>query len=313
MLIAVEGPDGAGKSTFVEAIKREIDRVEHGSLLPRPVRMFHHRPPDKDPLDEYELDYDWYDPLGDHVIIDRYHWGECVYPPIFRGEPGLGRARLWHIDKYMQSNGGLMCLLMHDEKTLRDRVNTRGDDYITTDHIPQILEGYKRVKSESCLDCIQLTDPGRVDVQGVVLDGYLEESRAAELHDFSTYIGPHEPRYLLFGDERKDPRYRAAFVPHSTTSGRYLMEALSPDLARRCGIANASEEDSFALWITLGRPPTVALGKNADAALTAAHVPHGSVPHPQYVRRFMHARSHEYGFAIQQALHDRNYEWKVLT
>jgi broad-specificity NMP kinase len=311
LFIAVEGVDGAGKTTFVKALAEEIKRVEAGSKTPRPVRMVHHGPPQDHPLVEYEMAFDSYDPRGEHVVIDRYHFGELIYPELYRDGSLLGRAGLWHVDKYMQSNGGIMCVLMHDPYTLRQRLKTRGEDFINSDHIEKLLEMYQRVILDSCLDSIVLTDPGRAEIQGIVLDGYLEESRATELHDFPTYIGPHEPDFLLFGDERKDPSYRAAFVPHSATSGRYLLDALTPYVARRCGIANATEEDCAALWDTLGKPPVVALGRNAESALKKAKVPHGAVPHPQYVRRFVHSKKCEYGWAISQALHDYDFNWKV--
>ena len=82
----------------------------------------------------------------------------------------------------------------------------------------------------------------------------------------------------------------------SLLRGRLLVGA-----TRWLGIANACEEDIGKLWETLGRPAVVALGRAAAEQCRQAELPHGVVPHPQYVRRFHHHHGRRYGAMIREA------------
>jgi hypothetical protein len=89
-------------------------------------------------------------------------------------------------------------------------------------------------------------------------------------------------------------------MPYPGTSGHYLLSLLDPNGSCRVGLANACDvDDPIALWKTLDEPRVVALGRMASMKLTWAGVPHGTVPHPQYVRRFHHATGHLYAVLIR--------------
>jgi hypothetical protein len=61
-------------------------------------------------------------------------------------------------------------------------------------------------------------------------------------------------------------------------------------------------EDVRGLWLSLGEPPVVALGKKAMTRVHAEGIPLRDVPHPQWWRRFNRkAGEGSYGQLLQEA------------
>lgn len=111
MLVAIEGVDRTGKSTLAselqDAWQAEVihaGRPEYGSLF------------------EYEDTIAAYDPLeGDHVILDRWHVGEYVWPEIFKRptdmtDPAIRR----HVEMFMCSRGCVVIYATRDYDELRE-------------------------------------------------------------------------------------------------------------------------------------------------------------------------------------------------
>jgi hypothetical protein len=122
------------------------------------------------------------------------------------------------------------------------------------------------------------------------------------------YVGPPRPAVLLLGDRRNVDTYTWPFVPARATSGHWLMGSLAAANVDHMtvGMVNASElrpEELDTLWYTLGSPPVVALGKNAERAwrttgLTASL----TLNHPQFQRRFHYRSFEDYGQMIKEAM-----------
>lgn len=295
MLVIIEGCDGSGKSTLADMLLRELDDAV----------LLHRGPLERHPLEEYEADLDGYRPGGEgpHIICDRWHLGELVYGPIFRGESKLDPAMRWHVDAYLRSRGAMLVYTAQSANVIKTRLRERGDDMVADEHVERIIAGYETVLAGSLLTAWTLTDPRHTDIlECIGIADRLEEA-AAPLARFPTYVGPACPSTLLLGERRgphpEQERMRACFVPYPSTSGHYLITGLlDMFVSDGIGLANACEEDVPALWEQLGRPRVVALGNEAHEATP---VQHGVVPHPQYVRRFHHGRRDEYIKTIMRA------------
>lgn len=299
MLIILEGPDGAGKSTLAARISELTG-----------AKLLHKGPPERDLISEYTLDLQWYRPgSGVDVVCDRWHLGEEVYGPLLRGEEGFPRPVFHHVEKTLEVRGALVGALNPPLKVLRERLESRGDELVKAEHLRPIYEGYRSAYRLSQLPKITLPDR-QLDLD-FAADLLIRSARHLEeiytrVNPYLTYAGNAHPRWLLLGDERNrnsgEPPHDAAFTPAPATSGHYLLGSLPNSVLWGCGVANASEEPVEELWRILGKPATLALGRNSAQECLEAGIKFGVVPHPQFVRRFHHSAAAEYGALIRETL-----------
>jgi energy-coupling factor transporter ATP-binding protein EcfA2 len=313
MLIILEGPDGSGKSTLAQAIATELGRTTSDK-----VEVWHRGKPTSHPLDEYLRPlYDYRPGTGYHLILDRWHWGETVYPKILRRQTDQDQAVFWAIEAYLRRLGALV---VHCERVqrfeyvnlYRKREIDGTPDSWQIDHLTQIRNEFDRMTYRSSLPVWEYR-VGDADGDGKAYSRIVESARyyeecARPLNDFVTYAGPPKPHTLLLGDVRNlqpsDPLNSPAFVPTKSSSGHYLLKSLtsltSRDWVRGVGVANACDvDDVYELCHVLSHPKVVVLGKNAhDRMKLILGIPYSVVPHPQYVRRFHHSLSREYAWQI---------------
>lgn len=298
MLIILEGPDGAGKSTFADLIHAEIERRHPDDRVER----LHRSMPQQDIFFEYENDLDHYTPgRHHHVICDRWHWGEMIYGPLYRGPDAMkqfGLPGFRHVELMLQRLGAVLCYITNDEDVLLDRQFRKGEDFLRPEHLLEVMRGYEEWYVRSSLMRCRMRDPDALSARAIVnIATGQEAKRWAWFVGIQTYVGPINPNVLLLGERRKDDRSKYAFVPRPSTSGRFLLEALEERLDR-FGLANALEDSIHELVRRLDRPHVVTLGRAAHLAASSVGIQHAAVPHPQYVRRFHHAKKEEYGRLI---------------
>lgn len=308
MLIVVEGPDCAGKTTLVHRIAEQLSaRRDH-------VELRHCSQLKNHPLIEYERTLDDYVPgSGHHIIYDRLHLGELVYGPLKRGGSQLTREQWLHIELSLAQQGALLALVDADDDTLLARHNKRGETFVSPSELLVVADYYRKLQRRHAPVTQFNAVRGSASALPSLLITLAEilEDYAVHVSDHTTLIGapPGEltkPHILLLGDRRgpgqNEHEHTRAFVPYVSTSGAYLMQTIDRFawLGHTC-IANAWEEDLVKLWSVLGEPHVVALGREADKVATMMEIPHGTVPHPQFVRRFMHDQAEQYCFAILEA------------
>lgn len=309
MLIIIEGADLVGKSTFVRRLTEAVANLFPGEG----IDVFHRGPPRLHPLDEYVVPLVGYRPgTRRHVICDRWHLGELVYPRVFGRSTVLDDAVHRHTELFLRSRGAVQVLLDLPLNVLRDRYALRGDNLVTFGQVEEAWVGFRRESLRSRVPTLRFwsyPDVGRVIRTADSLD------RAARtLAPFTTYVGASSAQVLLLGDRRHrydapDPRpesrHGPAFMPYPATSGHWLLNALPATLANRCGVANACDVDDPAeLARTIGATVVVPLGRNAQRAAARAGIAVGGVPHPQNWRRFHHRHAAEYGDLVAACVAD---------
>lgn len=325
MLILIEGSDRAGKSTLARSLRVRIE-----ARYPRhSIRVIHKGPPTVHPLEEYENPLFWYRPgQRTHVICDRWHLGERVYPQVLGRRSRLTTAAYDHIELFLRSRGALLVHVSAPVDVLAARLAQENVEHPDRSLVNanQLVKSAGLIESEVKLSSLpKMTIDSSREFRSAVVDELVlraeELARGAQrLSPFATYVGPPNPKLLLVGDVRHEYRTwssnpeietaaRAdrtpAFVPYPSTSGHYLLDALGyrPDL----GLVNACDvDDAQLLWLATGRPPTVALGRHARTQVekwdrSDENVKIGYAPHPQFVRRFANRFLEEYGRIIEQS------------
>ena len=303
MLIIVEGTDGTGKTTLIGELRELLE--ERGGA----VEVLHRGPPQEHPLVEYEDALHGYVPgAGQHVLCDRWHLGELVYAPLYRdgselgGQRGAGRR---HVELFLQSRGALLVHLTADEDEVHRRLDVRGEDYLKREHVGRTLRAFSDAAKDALTWRVDVHSPYHpVSVPSLVTAAHEAEQQAAALAPFWGYIGHPRPDVLLVGDRANALGRQLPFLPLNGACSSWLLDALHP-WTLRVGLVNAHEEDVESLWIALGRPQVVALGREAQHVLRRDLLPHGAVPHPQYARRFHHRRQTQYAAAIMHAAKTR--------
>lgn len=329
MLIIIEGPDGAGKSTLAAELTQSITRHMAGES----VEYRHTGVPSGHPLDEYLRPLTSYRPGSQrHVIIDRWHLGESVYPAIRNRATQLTWEVNWAIEAYLRRLGALL-VLCHQSRAEYERVFAEPDrvaDRWQLDELSLVEKLFADTYATSTVTRLMSDFSERTDthIRDILYAAITTEKHAADrVDDYTvTYTGPPVPELLLVGDVRHgfdvDPAccgvgirenlHDPAFVPFRATSGDYLLRALRLTTnPAAVGLVNACDIDHVdRVWRRLGGPPVVALGRNACRKLDQLNVPHGSVPHPQYVRRFHHKQVQRYADDIVRAAHEqRSIDW----
>lgn len=310
MLIILEGPDCAGKTTLARALQRRA-RVLH---VDEPT--LHHRgPPTGHPLDEYEVPLFHHDPLRSEsaVICDRWHIGELVYPQVLNRPTQYDAAVHRHVELFLRSRGALLVHVGSTDDYLVDCWKRRGDDLVTIEQLLLSARLFADAVATSILPVIDLEDvgdPADLHTIDVILDeAHRHALSTRPISQLRTYVGPPKPDLLLLGDVRHRLAYRSAddpvrrgpaFMPYPGTSGHYLLTHLAT--VNNIGLANACDvDDPVALITALGGPQVATLGVNSLEALEDVY-PAGSAPHPQFVRRFHNRHGAEYGAVVLEAL-----------
>lgn len=304
MLCLLDGPDCVGKSTLAVRITKDLEQLVGSELG---VELVHKGPPILHPLDEYVVPLLDYRPfIGHHVVCDRWHWGEGVYPQVFKRSTEFDDAVRYYTELFLLSRGAYVIHVSGPEDRTTRCIEHRGDDLVNVESVQlmhSLFEDCERMSLNPFVrvDGHTLYDDALRYMNIIERAGSLGRS-AAKLRDFTTYVGPPLPKLLLLGDVRGKSvpscdDLRPAFMPYPSTSGHYLLTNLTRHLnitqLRHIGIANACDVDNAErLWETLGRPYTVTLGRHADrvAGRWADH----SASHPQFVRRFKNSQGAEY-------------------
>lgn len=320
MLIILEGPDGVGKTTLANQLHDIIKRDNPRDT----VVIIRKGPPTSHPLDEYAAPLLSYRPdQGLHLILDRWHLGEYVYPRISGRTTQLDDVNFWYLNQLIRRLGGLL-VLCHSTVDRAEQVYRRRE----STHPFEQPGVYEKVESmfheavdKSWLPQVTYDwhDCCSVSPENMVLTARTRASLASGLSDFVTLVGRLIPEYLLLGDVRHaldvqalrafstDPR--PAFMPYRSTSGHWLIQSIltSAHLQQSVALANACDvDDVFELWDMLDKPRVVALGRNSARELARiGNIPFGVVPHPQFGRRFHHREQSSYADALLRALENQ--------
>jgi thymidylate kinase len=314
MLCVIEGPDGAGKSFIVDALTREIERRHPGE----PVEVLRRGAPSpkSHALDEYVVPLVSYRPsAGRHVICDRWHWGEVVYPRVLDRSTTMSAGVFEYVEAFLETRGALVIYVNPGPDAVARNLTRRveaGKPLGETPPYDQVTREFHDAYLRSSTSTFLVTYEFDAAVAKPLVDlAEVVERVGTHLSRYVTYVGAPRPNYLLVGDARNGGAAesdRPGFMPYPATSGDYLLKSLTllpPPLGARgrYGIINANDVDDVVhLYKRVLVPHVVALGNRAHAKLRELGISHGVVPHPQFWRRFLARFPGEYATLIFRAL-----------
>lgn len=154
MLIIVEGQDGVGKSTFV---RRLVEEISYDPNVTGHITVLHAKAPQTDAVYEYTQPLNQYRPkqpafARQHVICDRWHIGELVYPAVFHRPTTMTPQVRTMIELYLDALGAVLVWLTDTPENIVERVAERGDDLVEPDMIHDLHVRYQKVVFGSLLN-----------------------------------------------------------------------------------------------------------------------------------------------------------------
>jgi hypothetical protein len=124
MLVLIEGPDGAGKTTLANAV---LDSIAGSG---QPVAYMHASAPRRHPLIEYTEPLSEYQPGdGTSYVLDRWHIGETIYGPRYRGRCGLTAHQYAAVEDFLLEKGAVLVYCSGRLDDLVRRIRNRGEAF----------------------------------------------------------------------------------------------------------------------------------------------------------------------------------------
>lgn len=163
MLILLDGVDCSGKTTLANALEKKLHK--RGIKVTRLA----HKKPKKHPLVYFTEGLIDYVPGGEETIIcDRLHLSNRIYGQLLDGEDLLGISGQRFMDEFLIKRGALLVHMTASPETIRERLNTRGDDILKPEHVDVVIRRYRYlVNNESTVPSITVTAE-TADVAGIL-------------------------------------------------------------------------------------------------------------------------------------------------
>lgn len=130
MLVIIEGCDKCGKTTLAKHIQDTFGfEYLHCS-----------QPGEKGAYREY---IDLLNSIGSkNVVIDRFHIGEEVYGPIYRGKSGLSEGQFREIEAEINKKNGILIYCYDSDKNISKRFDEYGETFSKKQKIKEMLNLY---------------------------------------------------------------------------------------------------------------------------------------------------------------------------
>lgn len=295
MLIVVEGPDKTGKTTLCKAIERELG-----------FKYKHFSAPKGSPADEY---IDFLLDLKEPTVCDRFHLGELVYGPMFRGKAGITPLELVTIERVMRLKQTIIVHAVTNMKLANQRLDVSTEHEVVDK--PQNLaaaEGFARVVPLTNAGPVLRYDGSSLDNLRVMIEQIRVIIASWTEQNAYTGIGTIAGSKLVFVGEAVNKNVTWRGLPFDRgNSSQFLLDVFQaagiPEKAVYICNADKLTAKEMSALVLGGRTTFFTLGRKADLKLRKfGSTDHYALPHPQFIKRFHYNRQGKYINAFKDAL-----------
>lgn len=274
MIVIIEGVDGAGKTTLVDALIAAHDG---------PSRVIKRSQLREDPMVAYEWrDLSEYD--GSTLFVcDRWHVGELVYGPLYRGRSMLEPAQTLHIEMALTALGALRLHVTAPIDVIMQRVAERGEEFLQPKHFGLVWDFYRHYVTTPLGRRWQTIDSSEPYRPAEILRRARRASAAARgLAVAPSYVGPVRPDVLVVTSSRRRtrglPDFRFAATPTISDPRALAIMRQIEASHHSVGVTTVCEGvDVRGQWERLERPRVIATDYASQHAAELAEVPHSIV------------------------------------
>ena len=139
MIVIVTGCDATGKTTLIERLAEELDYIVlRGSSFELTAGKSNE-----------ELFGTFNNIINvDNVIFDRFTYCNYVYAPLYDDYSVLTEEQVRFIERELKGSA-IVIHLTADTETIKNRFETRGEEYVSVDKIDTIKLGYNKVLAKA--------------------------------------------------------------------------------------------------------------------------------------------------------------------
>lgn len=284
-MIIIEGPDGAGKTTLVQWIKKEPGLTVVKPYYPKTNQLSYYLQ-----TPAYYAGY----------FLERYYLSELAYPQFKVGRAVMEPWKQFQIEAAMMPFGPVIFYVRPSKETIKRNILTRGDDYIDEGDIDKMLMVYDKLIERSFIPHV------KYDFENDDLEKKVTE--AAELYIGREYRAANFRHHLSTGSLEEGGIMIVGEVPSNKSVGNGYIKGFLSDKGSSAFLHQMLYEarvydntmpyftnfwkghdnmkdavDAIVEEIEELKPrKIIALGKEA-----ATCVPQGEfLEHPSYVKRF---------------------------
>lgn len=149
--VIVEGVDCSGKTTLCKQIVDELVDLKVN------VEFYHHGPL------RASVEQEYYEPLlptclyPTVLVADRWHLGEMVYGPLYRGGSEMSEEELEAIESELSSLGAKKILLDPPQEEVIRRMKERGEDFLKQEDLSKARIEYQTLARRFGYDAMRYT------------------------------------------------------------------------------------------------------------------------------------------------------------
>ncbi len=282
MIICFDGVDGTGKSTFAQNVVQELK-----NRFPKDTVLYKHATQiKKDVYTEYADLFETYVPnSGVHYVLDRWHIGEQIYGPLFRGKSAFTDISFRWMELFLASKGMRTWLMTQPESVIKERLENRGEDFISLDQVAFIQKEYQRITPHLPTFAKEISPVGfdKFLIDVVIKDAIYTDNQAALYQNFGVnYTGRVNimPRTILVVENKK---INKNFDPRLNPDSALMLSLLADGYWNQFAIVSSSNSEKLAHFLLefVWSASPIAYGSTVLSRLKAFNVPHGEIKPPE--------------------------------
>jgi len=199
-MIIIEGPDAAGKTTFVKWLRENMEVGVQKSYYPKVNQLSY---------------YLHSSTIYGGFFQERYYLSEIVYPRFKKNREAMEDWKQFLIEASLMQNGPVIIYLRPEKETILENLRIRGDDYISEEEVDDMLHWYDWAIERSHVPHFNY-DYKKDDVEAVV-----EKATDQHIMDFDEYdpfryflsSGSAKPGGIMFiGEDPSDKSVGEGFI-----------------------------------------------------------------------------------------------------